>query len=90
MSEAAIVAIALASALAAATSSILQHHSARRAPDGRADDEGWVLCLLYDAARGASDLLILDATAFGGPPEAVVHLPRRVPFGFHGTWIPAR
>ncbi len=35
MSEAAIVAIALASALAAATSSILQHHSARRAPDGR-------------------------------------------------------
>lgn len=35
MSEAAIVAIALASALAAATSSILQHHTARRAPDGR-------------------------------------------------------
>jgi drug/metabolite transporter (DMT)-like permease len=35
MSEAAVVAIALASALAAATSSILQHHSARRAPDGR-------------------------------------------------------
>lgn len=35
MSEVAVVAIALASALAAATSSILQHHSARRAPDGR-------------------------------------------------------
>lgn len=35
MSEAAVVAIALASALAAATSSILQHHSARGAPDGR-------------------------------------------------------
>lgn len=35
MSEADVVVIALASALAAATSSILQHHTARRAPDGR-------------------------------------------------------
>lgn len=35
MSEAAVVATALASALAAAVSSILQHHTARRAPDGR-------------------------------------------------------
>ncbi len=35
MSEAAVVAVALASALAAASSSILQHHSARQAPDGR-------------------------------------------------------
>ena len=35
MSEAAVVGTALASALAAAASSILQHHSARTAPDGR-------------------------------------------------------
>jgi hypothetical protein len=35
MSEVAVVATALASALAAAASSILQHRSARRAPDGR-------------------------------------------------------
>lgn len=35
MGEAAIVATALASALAAATSSILQHHSARKAPEVR-------------------------------------------------------
>ncbi len=36
MSQLSIVLAALASALAAAVSSILQHHSARRAPDGRA------------------------------------------------------
>lgn len=35
MNEAAVVATALASALAAAASSILQHHTARQAPDGR-------------------------------------------------------
>jgi drug/metabolite transporter (DMT)-like permease len=34
MTEAAVVATALASALAAATSSILQHHTARKAPEG--------------------------------------------------------
>jgi drug/metabolite transporter (DMT)-like permease len=34
MSEATVVAVALGSALAAATSSILQHHSARTAPEG--------------------------------------------------------
>ncbi len=60
-----------------------------RAPDGRADDEGWVLTVVFDAARGASDVVILDATSFSGAPEAVVHLPVRVPFGFHGSWVPA-
>jgi carotenoid cleavage dioxygenase len=60
-----------------------------RAADGTGEDEGWVLSVVYDAARGASDLVILDATSFAGPPVAVVHLPARVPFGFHGSWIPS-
>jgi carotenoid cleavage dioxygenase-like enzyme len=59
-----------------------------RADDGRGEDEGWVLSVVYDATRDASDLVILDATSFGGPPVAVVHLPSRVPFGFHGSWVP--
>ena len=60
-----------------------------RAADGNAEDEGWVLSVVHDAARGASDLVILDATSFGGPPVATVHLPVRVPFGFHGSWVPS-
>lgn len=60
-----------------------------RAADGAAEDEGWVLSVVYDAARDASDLVILDATSFAGPPVATVHLPARVPFGFHGSWIPS-
>jgi carotenoid cleavage dioxygenase len=56
--------------------------------DGRGEDEGWILSVAYDATRDASDLVILDATSFGGPPVATVHLPVRVPFGFHGSWVP--
>jgi carotenoid cleavage dioxygenase len=60
-----------------------------RAHDGHADDEGWVITVVYDAARDASDVVILDATSFAGKPEAVIHLPARIPFGFHGSWVPA-
>ena len=60
-----------------------------RAADGTGEDEGWVLSVVYDAARDASDLVILDATSFSGPPVATVHLPARVPFGFHGSWVPS-
>jgi len=56
-------------------------------PDA-AEDAGWVLCLVYDAGRDGSELAILDATSFGKPPVARVALPQRVPFGFHGSWIP--
>jgi carotenoid cleavage oxygenase len=52
------------------------------------EDHGWVLSVVYDAARDTSDLIIVDATDFQAAPVATVHLPRRVPFGFHGTWIP--
>ena len=59
-----------------------------RAADGSGEDEGWILSVVYDASRDASDLVILDATSFAGPPVATVHLPARVPFGFHGSWVP--
>jgi carotenoid cleavage dioxygenase len=60
-----------------------------RAADGKADDEGWVLSLVYDAGSNTSDLVVLDASHFGEDPEAVIHLPSRVPFGFHGSWVPS-
>jgi carotenoid cleavage dioxygenase-like enzyme len=54
---------------------------------GLGEDEGYVLTFVYDAARGASDLVIIDAQNFEKGPVAKVHLPRRVPYGFHGSWI---
>jgi carotenoid cleavage dioxygenase len=58
------------------------------AGEDAAEDDGWVLSLVYDADRDTSDLLVLNATDFTGEPQAVVHLPQRVPFGFHGNWVP--
>ena len=37
---------------------------------------------------GRTDVVILDAQDFTGAPVATVHLPVRVPFGFHGSWVP--
>lgn len=51
-------------------------------------DEGWILSYVYDARGDASELVILDASDFSGPAVARVKLPRRVPFGFHGSWVP--
>ncbi|MDZ7678323.1 MAG: carotenoid oxygenase family protein [Acidimicrobiales bacterium] len=58
-------------------------------PDGTAEDDGWVLSVVYDAATDRSDVIVVDARDFDGSPVATVHLPVRVPFGFHGSWLPA-
>jgi len=51
-----------------------------------AEDEGFLLSLVYDTEREASDLLVLHGQDFTGDPVAVIHLPVRVPYGFHGNW----
>jgi carotenoid cleavage dioxygenase-like enzyme len=53
------------------------------------EDNGWYLGYLYDPQRDGSDLVILDAADFSGKPVARIHLPQRVPYGFHGNWIAA-
>ena len=58
-------------------------------PAGDAEGEGWLLTYAWDRARGASDLLVLDALDLAAGPVARVHLPVRVPYGFHGTWVPS-
>ncbi|MDF5724738.1 MAG: carotenoid oxygenase family protein [Rhizonema sp. PD37] len=53
-----------------------------------AEDDGWVLSYVYDSERNASDVVILDARDFSGNPVATINLPVRVPYGFHGCWVP--
>jgi carotenoid cleavage dioxygenase-like enzyme len=59
-----------------------------RGGGSRAEDDGWLLSYVYDAHTDRSDLVVVNAQDMTGPPQAIVHLPARVPAGFHGNWIP--
>jgi carotenoid cleavage dioxygenase-like enzyme len=48
------------------------------------------MAFVHNPERGASDLVILAAQDFLGDSVATVHLPARVPLGFHGSWIADR
>jgi carotenoid cleavage dioxygenase len=56
-------------------------------PEGDAEDDGWLLNFVTDAT-GTTDLVIVDARDVAGEPVASVRMPRRVPLGFHGNWMP--
>jgi carotenoid cleavage dioxygenase-like enzyme len=53
-------------------------------------DEGWVVSYVHDENTGQTELSILDAQDFEATPVARIALPQRVPYGFHGSWIPER
>jgi carotenoid cleavage dioxygenase len=56
--------------------------------ENAAEDDGWVMALRHNRNTNLSDLAIIDSQDFTGEPVAIVHLPARVPNGFHGNWIP--
>ena len=58
-------------------------------PDGTAENDGWILNYVTDLAAGTTEFVVLDAHDIAAGPIASVALPRRVPFGFHGNWMPA-
>lgn len=57
-------------------------------PGGKGEDEGWLIAYVYDESRDTSDVVILDAQQIERKPVATIHLPCRVPYGFHGNWLP--
>ncbi len=50
------------------------------------EDDGYVVTLVTDSTTWQSDCLVFEATDIPAGPVARVHLPHRVPFGFHATW----
>lgn len=58
----------------------------QHAPGGAGEDDGVLMGFVYDAAADRSDLAILDAQTLDD--VARIHLPHRVPAGFHGNWVP--
>jgi carotenoid cleavage dioxygenase-like enzyme len=55
---------------------------------GRAEDEGWLIGYVSNVESGTSDFVILNAADFTAPPVAEVHIPYRIPPGFHGNFVP--
>ena len=60
-----------------------------RSPDA-AEDDGWYLVLVHDAATDRSALDVIAGQDWLGEPVATVHLPARIPLGFHGNWAPSQ
>ena len=53
------------------------------------EGDGWILITAWRPAEQRSDLLVFNATDITTGPIAVVQVPCRIPFGFHGAWIAA-
>lgn len=53
--------------------------------DDAAEDAGVLMGYVYDSAEDRSNLVVVDAGSL--ETVATVHLPARVPHGFHGNWI---
>ena len=52
------------------------------------EDDGYLMTYVFDQSKDSSEFVIFDAKTMSAEPIAAVQLPR-VPFGFHGSWVPA-
>jgi carotenoid cleavage dioxygenase len=58
-------------------------------PERRAtEDGGWLVGLVHSDDADQAGLTVLDAAGVTGRAIATVIVPRRVPFGLHGLWVP--
>jgi all-trans-8'-apo-beta-carotenal 15,15'-oxygenase len=53
-------------------------------PQAATEDDGWIVTLVYQADRDATDVVILEARDL--TVIAKLHLPHHLPFGLHGSW----
>ena len=59
-------------------------------PGGQEEDDGWLVTFVHDGNAGSAEFVVIDAQDFARGYVARVKLPQRVPFGFHGNWVPDR
>jgi carotenoid cleavage dioxygenase-like enzyme len=53
------------------------------------EDDGYVICFVYDKVSETSECHVIDAKKFTDEPVARIKMPQRVPHGFHASWVPA-
>ncbi|XP_062194124.1 carotenoid 9,10(9',10')-cleavage dioxygenase-like [Phragmites australis] len=54
---------------------------------GSHEDDGWIVSFVHNEKTNISQVHIIDAQRFEDAPVAKITFPRRVPYGFHGTFI---
>ena len=55
-------------------------------PDSEREEDGWLMSFVYNPGEGAF-LSVLSAGDIARGPVAKVHIPGRVPNGFHANWM---
>jgi carotenoid cleavage dioxygenase-like enzyme len=60
------------------------------APDVSNPDQGWILTVVFDGSSQSSEVWIFNSEHLDEPPICRMALPTVIPFGFHGTWNPAK
>ena len=56
-------------------------------PRSDQEGDGYLLTVVYRNAEDRSDVVILDAQHIDAKPVAIVKIPHRIPYGFHGNFI---
>lgn len=55
--------------------------------NGESEDDGYLLTFVYDEETDGSTCWVMDAKTMAEEPIAIIELPQRVPYGFHGIWV---
>lgn len=58
-------------------------------PHAKAEQDGFIFTFAHQSGASTGSFVILDARNLDAKPLASVRLPRRVPAGLHGSWMPA-
>ncbi|KAK7282982.1 hypothetical protein RIF29_12147 [Crotalaria pallida] len=55
---------------------------------GLEEDDGWIITFVHNEDTGISQVHIIDTKKFCGETVARITMPCRVPYGFHGAFMP--
>ncbi|XP_061367388.1 carotenoid 9,10(9',10')-cleavage dioxygenase 1-like [Gastrolobium bilobum] len=55
---------------------------------GLEEDDGWIITFVHNEDTNISEVHIIDTKKFSGETVAKIIMPRRVPYGFHGAFMP--
>ncbi len=54
-------------------------------PNSKKEDDGWVLCMIWNSKTNSTGLVILEAENL--TEQAILKLPIKIPHGLHGSWV---